>query len=178
MTEAAFAVTFAGPHVSIQDAGRRGYMRFGVPSSGPMDRSSFAAANVALGNPRDFPCVEISMGGLILECLAGPVTVAVAGGGFTVQFGDRKVSSWMVARVQTGERIAIRPGHWGSWTYLAFAGRLVAREWLGSVATHLLSGLGGGRLAAGQNLFVTEGEVRENREGGITCPVTARPRPE
>jgi allophanate hydrolase len=178
MTEAAFAVKDAGPHVSIQDAGRRGYMRFGVPRSGPMDRASFAAANLALGNPPDFPCIEISMGGLILECLAGPVTIAVAGGGFAVEYADRKVSSWMVASVCAGQRIAIRPGPWGSWTYLAFAGRLVAKEWLGSASTHLLAGLGGGRLAAGQNLLVTGGEVRENREGAISCPVTARARHE
>ena len=29
-------VVRVGPHVSVQDAGRRGLMRFGVPASGPM----------------------------------------------------------------------------------------------------------------------------------------------
>ncbi|MGO8078265.1 allophanate hydrolase, partial [Rhizobium leguminosarum] len=51
-----------------------------------------------------------------------------------------------------GERLAILPGHWGSWTYLAFAGHIEAKTWLGSMSTHSLSGLGGGRLAAGQTL--------------------------
>lgn len=178
MTEAAFAVRFAGPLVSIQDSGRHGYMRFGVSASGPMDRVSFAAANAALGNPLGRPCIEVSMGGLVLECLSGPITIAVAGGGFAVECGDRKVGSWTVASVRPGERITIRPGHWGSWAYLAFAGRLTAPEWLGSASTHLLSGLGGGSLTTGQLVAIADFGLREDREGAIACPVTARPRSE
>lgn len=178
MSEAVLAIGFAGSHVSIQDAGRPGFMRFGVPASGPMDRASFAAANVALGNPAGRPAIEISMGGLVLECASGAVTFAVAGGGFVVEHGGRRAGSWSVATLRAGERLAIRPGHWGSWTYLAFAGRLDAQGWLGSLSTHALSGFGGGRLVAGQRLAVADAELREEREGAIPCPVTARPRQE
>jgi biotin-dependent carboxylase-like uncharacterized protein len=178
MSEAVLSVSFAGPHISIQDAGRYGFLRFGVPASGPMDRASFAAANVALGNPVDRPCIEISLGGLVLECMAGAVTFAVAGGGFLLDHAGRKTGSWAIATLRAGERLTIRPGPWGSWTYLAFAGTLTAEGWLGSVSTHTLSGLGGGRLASGQRLSVADAEVRENRESAIPCPVTARPRPE
>ena len=176
MSEAVLRVSFAGPHVSIQDRGRRGLMRFGVPASGPMDRASFAAANVALGNSAGQPCIEISMGGLALECVSGAVTFAVAGGGFVVEHGERKGGSWSIASLRAGERLTIRPGHWGSWAYLAFAGRLDAQDWLGSVSTHAPSGLGGGRLAVGRLLGVAGAELREEREGAIPCPVTARPR--
>ena len=48
MSDALLTVTAAGPHVTFQDAGRAGMMRFGVPTSGPMDRASFAAAQAAL----------------------------------------------------------------------------------------------------------------------------------
>jgi allophanate hydrolase len=48
----------------------------------------------------------------------------------------------------------VRPGASGNWGYLAFAGRLHAREWLGSAATHVLAGLGGGSLEAGQELTI------------------------
>lgn len=178
MSEAVLSVSFAGPHVSIQDAGRRGFMRFGVPASGPMDRASFAAANVALGNPAYVPCIEISMGGLELECITGAVSFAVAGGGFVVDNGGHKTGSWMIATLRAGDRLAIRPGHWGSWTYLAFAGHLTAASWLDSFATHAPSGLGGGRLSSGQRLTVMDAELRENRDGAIPCPVTARPRSE
>lgn len=175
MSEAVLSVGFAGPHVSIQDAGRRGFMRFGVPASGPMDRASFAAANVALGNPAGQPAIEISMGGLALQCLSGAVTFAVAGGGFIVEHDGRKGSSWSVATLRAGERLTVRPGHWGSWTYLAFAGALETREWLGSASTHAISGFGGGRLVNGQQLTIADAETRAGREGAIPCPVTARP---
>lgn len=176
MTDAVLSVTFAGPHVSVQDAGRRGLMRFGVPCSGPMDRRSFAAANLALGNPAGASAIEVSLGGLALECLAGTVGFAVAGGGFIVEHAGAKAGSWTVATLQAGEKLVIRPGHWGSWCYLALAGSLTSDRWLGSASTHAASGLGGGRLTAGTRLTVTGAEVRPERAGPIPCPLNARPR--
>ena len=66
MTEASVRLAFAGPHVTIQDAGRLGLMRFGVPALGPMDRRSFAIANTVLGNPPGAARIEVSLGGLRL----------------------------------------------------------------------------------------------------------------
>ncbi len=176
MSTARFVVSQVGPQVSIQDCGRPGLMRFGVPASGPMDRASFAIANVALGNVASASAIEVSMGGLALECVEGAVTFALAGGGFRLAVDDASTGSWRIATIRTGSKLVIRPGPWGSWTYLAFAGKLAADEWLGSVSTHGPSGLGGGRLAVGQELVVEEAESRQNREGEIACPVTARPR--
>ncbi|MGR9459442.1 5-oxoprolinase subunit C family protein (plasmid) [Rhizobium leguminosarum] len=178
MSEAILSVLFAGPHVSIQDGGRPGLMRFGVPSSGPLDRRSFAAANIALGNSAHAPGIEISLGGLSVQCLSGRVTFAVAGGGFIVDHGDRKLGSWTIATLAAGEKLAIRPGPWGSWSYLAFAGALQTATWLGSASTHMISGFGGGRLAAGDRLTITDTEPRDERLGAIPCPVSARPRNE
>ncbi|MEY3475303.1 MAG: hypothetical protein RL087_1761, partial [Pseudomonadota bacterium] len=50
MSLARFRVVQAGPHITVQDGGRVGLKRFGVPASGPMDRKSFAIANAVLGN--------------------------------------------------------------------------------------------------------------------------------
>ncbi|KAB2703235.1 5-oxoprolinase subunit C family protein [Brucella lupini] len=175
MSEAVLSVSFAGPHVSVQDGGRPGLMRYGVPGSGPLDRSSFAAANVALGNAPDAPGIEISMGGLTLECLTGIVSFAVAGGGFVVEHAGQRRGSWSIATLKAGEKLTIRPGPWGSWCYLALAGRLEASQWLGSVATHAMSGFGGGRLTSGQRLHILDAGWREEREGPIPCPITARP---
>ncbi|OWJ79408.1 5-oxoprolinase subunit C family protein [Haematobacter genomosp. 1] len=174
MTEALLSVISAGPHVSVQDGGRPGLMRFGVPQSGPMDRMAFAAANIALGNPPDAPGIEVSLGGLTLECLSGEVGFAVAGGGFRIDHAGRRRSSWTVATLRAGEVLVMRPGQWGSWCYLALAGNLLTPIWLGSHATHALSGFGGGRLPAGQRLEIAE--ARGATAGDIPCPVFARPR--
>ncbi len=170
-------VAFAGPHVTLQDAGRKGMMRFGVPASGPMDRKAFAIAQAALRNPPDMAAVEVSLGGVSLDCVEGAVTFAVAGGGFIVQKGAERLGAWQVNTLRAGERLVIRPGPWGSWTYLAFAGHLQAPLWLGSAATHGPSGLGGGKLAAGQDVMIRDARVLPGSEGAIPCPVWARPRP-
>jgi biotin-dependent carboxylase-like uncharacterized protein len=176
MAVARFVVTSVGPLVSIQDAGRPGLMRYGVPVSGPMDRGAFEIANAALGLKTRGPAIEVSMGGLTLACVDGAVTVSVAGGGFLVSLDRTSLSSWIVATLRAGSTLSIRPGPWGSWTYLAFAGRLKAKSWLGGASTHAASGLGGGKLEAGQQLEVDDVELREERAGEIPCPVWARAR--
>ena len=176
MGSAGFIVTQVGPHVSIQDSGRPGLMRFGVPVSGPMDRTAFTIANAALGNATVPPGIEISMGGLQLDCVEGSVTIALAGGGFQAEIDGSSFGSWAVSTVSAGSRLVVKPGPWGSWTYLVFAGNLQAKRWLGSAATHSQSGFGGGRLALGQRLVVENAEVRPDRCGAIPCPVFARPR--
>jgi allophanate hydrolase len=176
VNRATFRVIRAGPHVSIQDMGRPGLMRFGVPASGPMDRIAFATAQSALGCAPMAPGVEVSLGGLVLECTGGQVTVAVAGGGFVVGCGPYRLGSWSVVPIERGQRLAICPGPWGSWACLAFAGTLDAREWLGSVSTHSPSGQGGGHLEPGMELVVEDARLTETRPRALVCPVTARPR--
>lgn len=171
---AELAVRFAGPHVSVQDAGRPGFLRYGVPASGPMDRLALAAANLVLGNPEGAAGIEVSPGGLALECLAGEVGFAVAGGGFIVEHAGRRGGGWRSATLRAGQSLTIRPGPWGSWCILALAGRMAVPRWLGSAATHALSGFGGGLLKAGMRLAVEETRCPAPR--AIPCPVLARPR--
>jgi biotin-dependent carboxylase-like uncharacterized protein len=178
MASASFVVSSVGPLVSIQDQGRSGLMRYGVPASGPMDRGAFEIANAVLGNQPGAAAIEVSMGGLTLDCIEGAVTVAVAGGGFLVSVDQAAHGSWIVATVRAGSRITVRPGPWGSWTYLALAGTLKAKSWLGSCSTHAASNFGGGRLTAGLRLEIDDAETREERDGEIPRPVSSRPRAE
>ena len=172
MSRAVLKVVFAGPYVSIQDGGRAGYMRFGVPRSGPMDRLGFATANLALGNDPAAAGIEVSAGGLTLECVEGAVGFAVAGGGFLTALGGQTAPGWRVAVIEAGQRLVIRPGRWGAWTNLALAGQLVARHWLGSAATHAISNFGGGRVVTGQRLEVTDTRTMPPRD--LPLPVLAR----
>lgn len=171
---AVFEVLRAGPHVTFQDAGRPGLMRFGIPASGPMDRKALAIANTALGNPPGTTGVEVSPGGLSLLCRQGPITLAIAGGGFIVTRNDTRVGSWTILTLQSEDRLTLRPGPWGSWCCIAFAGKIQSRTWLRSAATHASSGLGGGALAVGRSITIDS--PRREPEGPIPCPVWARPR--
>ena len=177
VAEARLSVRACGPLVSYQDGGRFGMLRFGVPASGPMDRLAHAAAQAALGRPLGATAIEVSLGGLDLWCESGAVSFSMAGGDFQVLHGDGMVRSWCVRTLRAGERLAIRPGSWGSWATLAFAGDLVCPAWAGSAATHLGSGLGGGALAAGAELVVRNARVDEAREGELPVPDFVRARP-
>jgi 5-oxoprolinase (ATP-hydrolysing) subunit C len=174
MADARFVVRQVGPQVSVQDGGRRGSMRFGVPWSGAMDRKAMVVANAALGNDPGAAGIEVSAGGLVLDCIAGAVSVAIAGGGFVVDVSGALHGSWTVQTMRKGDSLALRAGPWGSWTYLVFAGGMVADHWLGSAATHVSSGLGGGKLAIAQEIVVTDTRTSAPRD--LTCPVWARPR--
>ena len=52
MVDALLRVVSAGPQSTVQDGGRPGLMRYGVPASGPLDSKMLAAASLALGNDR------------------------------------------------------------------------------------------------------------------------------
>ena len=164
----------AGPHVTYQDAGRPGLMRYGVPASGPMDRKALAIANVALGNPPGATGAEVSLGGVTLLCRKGSVSLAITGGGFIVTHNETRLGSWATVTLHPQDRLTIRPGPWGSWCCIAFAGLVQSLTWLKSAATHAASGLGGGRLMAGEQITVTQTRTLPN--GPIPCPVWARPR--
>ena len=170
MSDVDFSISYAGPLVTFQDIGRPGNMRYGVSASGPMDIVSFEAANAVLGNETKQTAIEISLGGLILQCHEGSITLAITGGDFLIEYQGQKISSWTVLTIQKGERLSVRAGKSGSWAYLAFSGKLNVKDWLNSSSTHSTSGFGGGVLKTGQKFTLTDASNQENRIGPILKP--------
>ena len=170
MSDVEFSISFAGPLVTFQDIGRPGNMRYGVSASGPMDIVSFEAANAVLGNDTKQTAIEISLGGLILQCHEGSITLAITGGDFLIEYQGQKISSWTVLTLQKGERLSVRAGKSGSWAYLAFSGKLNVNDWLNSSSTHSTSGFGGGVLKTGQKFTLTDVSNQANRIGPILKP--------
>ena len=170
MSDVEFSISYAGPLVTFQDIGRPGNMRYGVSASGPMDIVSFEAANAVLGNETKQTAIEISLGGLILQCHEGSITLAITGGDFLIEYQGQKISSWTVLTLQKGERLSVRAGKSGSWAYLAFSGKLNVKDWLNSSSTHSTSGFGGGVLKTGQKFTLTDASNQANRIGPILKP--------
>ena len=170
MSDVDFSISYAGPLVTFQDIGRPGNMRYGVSASGPMDIVSFEAANAVLGNETKQTAIEISLGGLILQCHEGSITLAITGGDFLIEYQGQKISSWTVLTIQKGERLSVRAGKSGSWAYLAFSGKLNVKDWLNSSSTHSTSGFGGGVLKTGQKFTLTDASNQANRIGPILKP--------
>ncbi len=169
--DAKLHVIQVGPSASVQDQGRPGHLRFGVTCSGVMDRISYAIANAALDNPPTNPVLEISLGGIILNCLEGSVSMAVVGGKFSTTLNDKPLPPWSIFTINAGDSLAIRPGDWGSWCYLAFAGQLDANYWLDSYSVHLKSGICGTALQQDDLLRIKATGQNNNtipqKDGGI-----------
>ena len=64
---AALRIVRAGPGATLQDAGRMGFLRFGVTPAGPMDWAAFRIANLLAGNAEGAAAIEISIGGMEIE---------------------------------------------------------------------------------------------------------------
>ena len=139
----ALHVLSAGPGVTVQDAGRRGFLRYGVTVAGPMDPAAFALANRAAGNPPDTAAIEISLGGLEITADGAPVDVAIVGGAFDIRLDGRALPAAVALKLMPGARLSVKPGPAGAWACLAVAGGLDIAPVLGSRATHTRSGMGG-----------------------------------
>lgn len=144
----------AGGLVTVQDVGRRGWQKFGVPVSGAMDWFAHRAANLLVGNSPDAAALEIGFGDLSLRALRDCV-IAVTGAGFVTSTFAWTFPLWTSFVVRAGGTVRIMKEGDGNWAYLAVAGGMDVTPTLGSRSSYLRAGLGqklevGDRLNIGQ----------------------------
>jgi biotin-dependent carboxylase-like uncharacterized protein len=172
----ALYVADPGLLTTVQDLGRFGYQRVGIPPSGPMDRVAFVVANRLVGNPDRVAALECTIKGPRLEVRqAALVAVAGAPMGFTVN--AQEAPSWTAVRVRPGDVLGFQMASAGCRAYLAVAGGIDVPPALGSRATYLrgrLGGLGGRALQKGDALPVGAWPPDAAPEGR-TVPLALRP---
>jgi KipI family sensor histidine kinase inhibitor len=144
----ALAVLDGGLLCTVQDLGRFGYRRYGVPPSGAMDPEALQEANGAVGNAPGCAALEFTWPGPVLEALVD-VEVAVAGADFTPEVDGSDIALARPVRLRRGQVLRFRKPRRGSWCYLALSGGVEVPEVLGSRSTHVPSGLGGRVLRRG-----------------------------
>jgi biotin-dependent carboxylase-like uncharacterized protein len=140
----ALGVVDAGLLTTLQDAGRLGYERSGVPVAGAMDWFALRAANLLVGNPPGAAALEFLSAAPPTITSSAEVLLAGAGAGFALFVDDVPIPAWMAFRVRPGQTVHIRPlpGP-GCWGILAAAGGIATPPVLGSHSTYLRSALGG-----------------------------------
>lgn len=127
---------------TIQDAGRAGWKKFGVPSSGPMDAFAFRAANTLVGNESNSAAIEIGLGDIAFRATRDCV-IAVAGAGFALSIYMWDFPLWGSCYVRAGWTIRLNKLDSGMWAYLALAGGVQTQGRLGSASTNLRARFGG-----------------------------------
>jgi biotin-dependent carboxylase-like uncharacterized protein len=135
-TPAVLRVIDAGFGATIQDWGRPGWRKYGVPPSGCMDFHAAACANNLLENEPSAPVLEILLGRIKCEVLR-PAWIAVTGA-----IRDGRVPAWRAYHAAAGEVIELRQPSSGVWTYLAIEGGLAAPAYFGSASYYARGGIG------------------------------------
>jgi len=136
---------------TIQDSGRKGWRRFGVPISGPMDGFAFQAANMLVGNSENEAVIEIGLGDITFRALHDCV-ISVAGTGYGLSIYVWDFPLWSSYYVRSGWTIRLNKTDDGMWAYLAASGGVQTQPTLGSRSTYLrgrFDGLAGRQLQSG-----------------------------
>jgi biotin-dependent carboxylase-like uncharacterized protein len=131
-----------GALTTVQDLGRPGHLRYGIPPSGPIDRRAFVLANRLAGNGDNAAGIECTVLGPRLEFQA-PGAFAVTGAALPVTLNGAEAPAWTTVAVKAGDVLKLGPARAGVRAYVAVAGGLDVPLVLGSRSTYLRGRLGG-----------------------------------
>ena len=135
-------VASIGPASSVQDRGRPGAQRYGLTSSGAMDRLSMAAANALVGNEPLSAAVEVGPFGAAFTAREGAVRVALAGAVRNADIAGRSVAFDTSMTLADGETLTLGFARGGAFSYLAIEGGISGEPMFGSLAVNARAGLG------------------------------------
>src|SRR5438477_126812 len=130
-------VVDAGRWTTVQDRGRPGLERFGLPPGGAADWFAAAVANRIVGNPQDAAILECTATGPTLRFSAAAV-VALAGGHST------RAANWQPIPIAQGASLTVGTIAPGLRSYIAVRGGIDVPPVLGSRSFCQRGSFGGG----------------------------------
>ncbi|OIB02964.1 urea amidolyase [Paenibacillus sp. LC231] len=128
--------------VTLQDAGRRGYGRYGIITAGAMDHSAYRIANRLVGNEDEKAVLEITWSGFAVEFLRDR-WVAITGGDLSPSIEGLKVPMWRPVLIKAGRVLRFQQPVTGCRAYMAVSGGFDVYQVMGSSSTYLRAGIGG-----------------------------------
>lgn len=164
-SSARLRIVHPGAMASLQDLGRSGLRRAGVPRAGALQPAWLRLANLLAGNEEHLAAIEFFGGGLQLRADEAPLRVALAGP-FSAEIlaadgGRRALDGWRSATLAPGEQLRCGMTRGARVAYVAVAG-IAAPALLGSASTYARAGFGS-LLAAGDVFSVPPAEGRGER---------------
>ncbi|HEX7791323.1 MAG TPA: biotin-dependent carboxyltransferase family protein [Afipia sp.] len=135
-------VVTTGPATSVQDAGRFGAQRYGLTTSGAMDRVSLAIANCLTGNAPFAAAVEVGPFGASFTARDGAVRVALSGAVRVADIAGSPLLLNETALIGEGETLRLGPARNGVFSYLAVEGGIAGEPVFGSLSVNARAGLG------------------------------------
>ncbi len=138
------------PLCTVQDLGRPGWRRYGVPAGGAADRRSIRVANALAGNPPGAAALECALGGPSLRIEETRVA-AIAGADHSALLDGTPVPTARSFLWRAGAVLRLGAPRSGVFAYLAVAGGIATPEVLGSRSASPRAGIGAA-LRAGDSL--------------------------
>lgn len=154
-----------GPLTSVQDAGRFGYMEYGITSSGVMDMDAYHIVNKLVGNHEGEAVLEATLMGPTFQ-VRGEGLFAFYGADMPATLDGVPLERGKAYPVKDGQTVAFGMAKSGVRTYIAFAGGIDVPIVMGSRSTNMKCGIGGyqGRKLAGADVL----SVADPKEGEKT----------
>ncbi|MCB1503812.1 MAG: biotin-dependent carboxyltransferase family protein [Hyphomicrobiaceae bacterium] len=132
-----------GPATSLQDMGRPGWSRIGLPSAGAMDPRALRLANELVANDPGEAAIEMAFTGLAARVSGGPMHAAVAGARTRLRIAGRAHPENESFVVEAGETLEIAAMSDGVYAMLAVEGGFAIAPSMGSRSLDLRAAIGG-----------------------------------
>ncbi len=127
---------------TVQDLGRHGYQRYGVPVSGAMDQYAMRIGNILVGNDEGSAVLEITLLGPTLM-FSSKTRVAITGSDLGATVDGNPIGSWRSIDIPKGSTMSFRGGTSGVRGYLAISGGIDVPKTMGSRSTSIRESIGG-----------------------------------
>jgi biotin-dependent carboxylase-like uncharacterized protein len=131
-----------GLFTTIQDEGRPGFRKFGVPVSGAMDQKAYALANEIVGNEKGAAVLELTLKGGRFKFLSSGV-IAITGAGMSAVRNGIPIPMHKPIEVKPGDVLKLGHAKRGCRTYLAIQGSIQLDQVMGSYSTYTQGAFGG-----------------------------------
>lgn len=173
----AVEVVDGGALTTVQDLGRYGYQRYGVPVSGALDQFAIRVGNLLVGNEESDAGLEVTFLGPTLRFHFDTI-IAITGADLGPVLNGQPVPGWRSIAVPEGSTLSFMGPRDGVRSYICVRGGIDVPVVMGSRSTFTRSQFGGYRgrpLAAGDMVSVGDADpngVLPNRR----VPIHAIPR--
>ena len=116
---------------SIQDLGRTGFLKFGVPLSGSMDSYASGMANLLLQNSPNAAVLEMTQLGPKLRFSAA-TQIVISGAHFSPELNGNEIENNKIYEIRPGDIMAFKKRKFGCRAYLAVKNGFKTEQVLGS----------------------------------------------
>ena len=131
-----------GLSTTVQDEGRVGYYKFGIPQSGSMDQYSASLANRLVGNTKSEAVLECTYIGPKFT-LTEDAALAVTGAPVDVIVNDESRPQWERLELHAGDEVRFGVIQGGTKYFIAVQGGIDVPIVLGSRSTYPIGRIGG-----------------------------------